>query len=518
MPQTPEWAKAQTSARRVLERWISSSIARNLEIPYHGIHDEGSFTASWDAFYFTTRDARIRDFLVWLRDGFADWTKDNLLHGYYPEGEVHHATEPFTHFIARFRTLLAGDPLTAHLLEDAAEHVGNWVPEIPAWYDWKAHCMKSWRIGTRVVKTTPPDDYEEPDSVRPAIIALAAYAVTGKERYLAFCCDYADKWAAALLETPLPRVRFLQSAEDLYNDRIVHQATGNLQLRLELVVASGLADWLMDLFYLTEKPTYAEASRVVMAGLVPVLADPRNSVAASLVAKYRRVTGDRSLDETIIASLGEPPRYDKAGIVLREDWTDSKETRKGKSMLLNKRIGHRFDQVRWADEEGQEVTEPTGAAWALAWQITGEERYAARAMFLAGERLRLALEKLHDGRDHGCGGNTVGAVASGHGRADRFGHVNSVWGPLVIGSSRVFSAEQPLVIYPFGLPDGVASLVNSAGHAGVEWFNTGEVARSVTWVDGSRPDATPRHVIIQPGERREAPLEKTFPISCAGAG
>jgi len=404
------------------------------------------------------------------------------------------------------------------MLEDAAEHLGNWVPEVPAWYDWKTHCMKSWRIGTRVVKTTPPDDYEEPDSVRPAIIALAAYAVTGKERYLAFCCDYADKWAAALLETPLPRVRFLKSAETSYNDRIVLQATGNLQLRLELVVASGLADWLMDLFHLTEKPTYAEALRVVVAGLVPVLADPRNSVAAALVAKYRRVTGDKSLDEAIVASLGDPPRYDQRGIVLRGDWTDPHETRKGRSMLLNMRIGHRFDQVRWADEEGQEITEPTGAAWALAWQITGEERYAARAMFLAGERLRLALEKLQDGRDHGCGGNTIGAVASGHGRADRFGHVNSVWGPLVIGSSRVFSADQPLVIYPSGLPDRVASLVNCAGNTGVKWFNTGEVASSVTWVDGSSPGATPQHLTIHPGEQREAPLGKMFPIARANAG
>jgi hypothetical protein len=508
----PDWARAQGHARKSLSDWISTSIERHSAVEYHGIHDEGSFTASWDAYYFTTQDARIRDFLVWLRDGFARWGSENLLHGYYAEGEVHHATEPFTHFIARFRTLAPDDPVTAKLLEDAAEHLGNWVPAIPEWYDWRTHSMRSWRIGTRVVKTTPPDDYEEPDSARPAIFALAAYATTGKERYLALCCDYADKWAAALLEKPLPRVRFLLSSEDSYNDRIAIQATGDLLLRLELVVASGMADWLLDLYHITEKPTYRDALEVVMGGLAQVVADPRNSICAALLGKYRRITGDTQFDTSILDGLGDPPLYDSGPLVLRDDWRDAHETRKGRSMILNKRIGHRFDQIRWGDADGNEIVEPTGSAWALAWQITGNPKYAARALFLAGERLRLAATKLDDGRDHGCGGNTTGAVASGHGRADRYGHVNAVWGPLVLGSTRVFSAEEPLLNYPNGLPYDLASLIRFAPEPAVEWINTGNAPVTFTWLDRSLGTPVEREITLAPGRRAEAGLGSALPL------
>jgi hypothetical protein len=213
-----------------------------------------------------------------------------------------------------------------------------------------------------------------------------------------------------------------------------------------------------------------------------------------------------------VRALSQPPPYDTAGYVLLER-QDEKEQR-GIGLIFNKFIGHRFDQVRWGvkGEDGvREVTEPTPAAWALAYHITGDVKYAARAMFLAAERLRIGRQSLDDGRDHGCGGYSVGALASGHGRADRFGDVNSVLGPLMLGSVRLFNAEQPLVEYPNGLPDDVATLISWEPEPRVRWRNESDAPLTFTWRDTSADGKAPRTESLAPGESKSAVLSGIMP-------
>ena len=512
MTDIPEWVSAQDHLRRELGRWIDDSIQRQSAETYHGIHDEGSFTFSWDAYYFMTRDERVRGFLTWLRDGFADWAAEELYHGYYAEGEVHHAAEPFTHFVARFRTLDPGNPIAAAMLDDVAEHTGNWAEGVPDWYDWDRHRFRSWHIGSRMVPTEPPDDYEEPDSIRPALITLAAYALTGRQRYLDFCNDYGDKWARALLEEPLPQVGFYHTDDpSRYPDQVSRDRS--LEQRMELVVASGMIDYFLDLYCVTGHDLYRAALERAVGALVGDVADPRNSVAPAYVAKYRRVTGDHQFDDAILRALGDPPPYDESGFDVLA--VDEKHERRRIGLIFNEHVGHRWDQVRWgartASGELSEVTEPNPAAWALAYQITGEQRLAARAMFVAGERIRVGRETLDDGRDHGCAGKTLGAVASGHGRADRFGDVNSVLGSTLLGSTRLFSAEQPIVVYPDGLPGDVATLVRFDGEPTVTWVNTGDVEARIRWRDGSASDAIESLVTVAPGETCSEPLTGVMP-------
>ena len=508
-----EWSDAHQRLRAQLGAWIRASLDRQRDVPYHGVHDEGSFTFSWDAYCFLTHDEPVRAFLTSLRDGFDAWGRENLHHGYYPEGEVHHGTEFFTHFLARFRTLDPGDPVAVRLLDDVAHHTGNWEPGVPDWYDWSEHRFVSWRIGSKRVPTTPPDDHEEPDSVRPAMIALAAYAATGEERYLDFCVDYGDKWARALVEEPLPRVAFWPSGEAAYDDTIRAQAEGDVALRMELVAASGMIDYLLDLIALTDSDLYRRALKRIVPALVDTVADPRNATSAAHLAKYRRVTGDTGFDDQIVRRLGRP--CEDGGELRILDVRDAPEKRR-KELIFNERIGHRFDQVRWgrADASGRacEVTEPSPAAWSLAYQITGDTSYAARAMDQAAGRLRLAAASLRDGRDHGCAGRSAGAVASGHGRADRYGDVNTVFGPLALGSLRLFSAEQPLVIYETGLPEQITTLVRFGPTPSVAWRNSGDDAARFAWRDGSKGAAGSQQVVaLAPGEMREAKLVAPMP-------
>jgi hypothetical protein len=515
MPKSPDITSAFQHLLVELGAWIDASIDRNRQVPYHGIHDEGSFTFSWDAYYFLTGKRHVREFLSWLRDGFAAWARENMRHGYYKQGEVHHGTEPFTHFVARFRTLEPGNDVARSLLGDVAHHTGNWVAEIPAWYDWRERRFVSWSLGSEEVPTDSPQDYEEPDSIRPAMITLAAYAMTGENRYLDFCVDYADKWAEALMEKPLPKVIFLHGPREAYDPQLLATAEGTLTDRTELVVASGMVDYLLDLLILTGRPLYREALDQIMPTLVDVVDDPRSSVAAGLLSKFRRITGDTSHDEAITAKLSVGALPDLANLELL-DLKDVQENRPNQGILRNRAIGHRYDQTRWGIRTNgtvSEITEPNPAAWVLLYEITGDETHAQRALFSAGERIRIAREQLKDGRDHGCAGNTIGAIASGHGRADRFGDVNTVLGPLCLGSMRLFSAEQPLVVYPDGIPESVISLVRWSPEPSITWTNTGEDAVTVRWRDASNPDGAATVARIPAGQTETAILSGSIPGS-----
>lgn len=514
----PTWTDAATHLRAELGAWIADAVRRHREIPYHGIHDEGSFTTSWDAYWFLTRDDGAHEFLTWLRDGFAAWADDNFVHGYYPEGEVHHGTEPFTHFVARFRTLDPTGTVATRLLDDAAEHTGNWVEGVPDWYDWDRHRFVSWHIGSQSVPTDPPDDYEEPDSIRPAMMALSAYVMTGRDRYLEFCIDYGNKWADALLEEPLPRVGFFHTDDRAAYPAQLFEERG-LEQRVELIVASGMVDYLLDLYLLTGTDRYRAAIERIVPTLVATVADPRNATSAAHLARYRRITGDRTYDAAIMRELPEAPAYNSTGFVLLERQDEKAKREIG--LIFNKHIGHRFDQVRWGvcDSDGiHEVTEPTPAAWALAYHITGDAQYAARAMYLAAERLRIGWQHLDDGREHGCGGYSVGALASGHGRADRFGDVNSVFGPLMLGSVRLFNAEQPLIEYPHGLPESVVTLVSWEPQPRVQWCNESDASVTFLWRDASADSETVCTETLSPGKSTSAVLSGSMPRYSVGQG
>ena len=89
---------------------------------------------SWWGYHQLFGDARVIEFGYMLRDGFAAWARENMTHGFYHTGEVHHQTEIFSCFLCRL-WLTEPDDLTAELIVDAAHHIGNWVEGLPAWYD-----------------------------------------------------------------------------------------------------------------------------------------------------------------------------------------------------------------------------------------------------------------------------------------------------------------------------------------------------------------------------------------------
>ena len=100
-------------------------------------------------------------------------------------------------------------------------------------------------------------------------------------------------------------------------------------------------------------------------------------------------------------------------------------------------MGKRADMIRWGyrwDGRYEETSCPPVSSLMLAYQVTGDRRFLARALSEARTRLSLARRCLGDGREHGCGGRSVSAVVRGHGRDSGAGEVTTLsipppWAP-----------------------------------------------------------------------------------------
>ena len=505
-PHRPHWADGFFAARDRTRAWIDRAIERHSAMPYQGGHDEGTFISSWFGFHQLFGARRVLDFARFLRDGFAKWSHENLLHGFYPRGEAHHQTEIFTFFLCRLWRV-APDDQTAGLIVDAAHHIGNWVDGFPEWYDWDEHRFLSWRIGTESIGGPQSRGYEVPDHFRLIQIALTAYDITGEQRYLDLSTAYADRWATAILEAPVdepPTV--LRSGEGGPSEDEVMSAVGahhhgdSPLERVEPHVPAGTVDVLLDLFALTGEDRYAEAARRLCEALLPALSDAYSNPPGALLSRYRAETGDTSLDDDAIQRMQDGIEETLVGLdgILRllertrvsgyalaagrlyasladnpfaahrlEPSADLYERLVGERPTIGRRaetpamaietlsrkpvggIGKRQDMVRWAWENELGGLRQTSAlpppTTMLAWQILGEQKYADSAMRTVADRIGLAASALRDGRTHGCAGSTVGAVASGHGRDGGYGNMTGAYFPLAAGMLRRLCQERPRV-------------------------------------------------------------------------
>jgi hypothetical protein len=505
-PQRPAWVDSFFAARDRMHQWIDRSVTRHSAVPYQGGHDEGTFISSWFGFHQLFGAPRALEFARFLRDGFARWSRENLLHGFYPEGEAHHQTEIFTFFLCRLWRV-APDDQTAELIVDAAHHIGNWVDGFPDWYDWDEHRFHSWRIGTESIGGEQSRGYEVPDHFRLVQIALTAHDITGEQRYLDLSSAWADRWAEAILDAPAdepPTV--LRSGEGGPDEDEVMRAVGahhhgdSPLERVEPHVPAGTVDVLLDLHSLTGEERYAEAARRICEALLPALSDPYSNPPGALLNRYRAETGDTSLDDDALARMQEGIEETLVGLdgMLRllertrvsgyalvagrlyasladnpfasdrlEASAELYERLVGERPATGRRvetpamvietlsrkpvagIGKRQDMVRWAWENELGSLRQTSAlpppSSMLAWQIRGDERFAEDALRAVADRVGLATGSLRDGRHHGCAGSTAGAVASGHGRDGGYGNVTGAYFPLAAGMLRRLCQEQPRV-------------------------------------------------------------------------
>lgn len=336
----PEWAALQFRLRELIAQ--SACMYREAyprpivgveETDSHGQHtmDGCTILLPYVVFARLTGDPEIRAWLYEWRDTYAELMRSNrngFYHGFPEEGEAHHHWEDHSRFLSRLWFLDSEEPLHRYVVEDAAEHIGNWSPDVPAWYDWNRHDFKSYWFGTKQVafrggmegsiwgdaQCTPPTGIYREALYRVAQTCLNAWFATGAERYLAWVRDFMDEY--------IRRLERLGGREDLVRTYASEgwplpehtnyfARNGWPQPANKFVYGRYVPALLTDLASITGDPKYAEAARRFFGFCFPEILDYwHQHYFYGFYHRYRLVTGDTTQDAAILQAIASATAKD----------------------------------------------------------------------------------------------------------------------------------------------------------------------------------------------------------------
>ncbi len=508
-----------TTLRNEMGRWLKQSMLLDPPGPNDGGEDEANYALAWFPHYLITGDATVLEHFDMLKAALLGWVKRDCLHGYEPKAEAHHGPEPFLLFLPRYIGLMPEDAEAVNLLTDAAEHIGNWVPEIPSWYDYDQDTFIGYNIGSRDVTNDEKNAYEMAEHFRFIHIAIAAYRVTGEERYQTWALRYGRKRAERLIAAPdpMPLIWTLEgegldeaAVNAKHLQRLVastHHIPGDPLAGIEVLLASGAIYALGDLYLLSGDEIFKTAAKRIVEPLVTSLSDPYNDPAAAALSYYRWIFEDTDFDGAIRAELEGLPDESPELLAL----IFPQETRRREPG-----VGKRSDMAYWGEwsDDGsvRPIQEPSTATLTLAYQVTGELVYAMRALRSAATRLNIARRVLRGGREHADMGGAVCSVAAGHGRNWGQGAVTACYGPLLLGTREVQSEVTQLLEVQQSNgrnhPPTLLSLVrpilgNREGNAEVVFYNGGDASLTFSWRLQADGEATWQTTTLDAGEMKQ---------------
>ena len=492
-----ECFKAYNTLRTKMGRWLKQSMLLDPPGPNNGGEDEANYALAWFPHYLITGDSTVLQHFDMLKEALSGWVERDCMHGYEPKAEAHHGPEPFLLFLPRYIGLKPDDNKAISLLTDAAEHIGNWVSEIPAWYDYDRDTFIGYNIGTEFVENDEKNAYELAEHFRFIHIALATYDVTGDKRYVEWALRYGRKRAERIINAPEPMPLLwdlngngLDEAE--VEERNLHRLTasshhipGDPLAGIENLLASGAIYALGDLYLLSGEDAFKSAAKRIVEPLVTSLTDPYNDPAAAALSYYRWTFNDICFDKTIAENLQELPATSPELLAL----VFPQETRRRELG-----VGKRSDMAYWGEwsDDGsvKPIREPSTATLTLAYQITGEVSYAVRALQNAAKRLNMAHRVLRGGREHADMGGAVCSVAAGHGRNWGQGAVTACYGPLLLGTREILGKVVPLINIktndgkchnPSALLTLVRPLIGEDNSVEVIFYNSSDSTLTFSW-------------------------------------
>lgn len=415
-----------------LEAWAEACIAELADAPPIDGHDQGTFTIAWAPLVERRGYRPALDFMKALRDGTAAHFADRGLwrHGYWRMADVHHGTEHFELFLATLWRLDPDDPETVRQMADAAEHLGNWVPDVPAWFDWDTGLFRSMHFGTDGVTDEPGGAVNLAPHLRCVTLCLLAHAMTGEQRYLDLARVHGGRWADAILvreELPVGlgergTVYSLAGGSEAAYRRFAGQAPPLRETvdRAENFLASDAVNVFLALDERTAEPRFRRAAERLVDVLATELCDPDAGPAAQAIRGFRNHTGSERWDHDVLEAVSHLEPYGFRGLSL------------ALPPPLDRRpsgIGKRADLPTWLEDGLPRRHNPI--LLGLAAELRRDERLATRAIDLARACFTLAVGALPSGRRHGCGARSVSAIARGHGRNNNAGVVTAVLAPLM---------------------------------------------------------------------------------------
>lgn len=509
--------EAAARLRCEMARWLEQSVRMDGPGRNRGGEDEANYALAFAAHCLVDGAEAVRARLDELLEALAGWVERDCHHGYEAEAEAHHGTEPFLLFLPRYLGLFPEEQRALGLLEDAAQHIGNWEDGVPPWYDWQRDVFYSYRIGTRVVGGDPRFDFELAEHFRFIHIALAAYRAGGNPRYAEWALRYGRARARRLVEAPDPLPVLwdlagrglgpdeLRTREEHVMAAANHHVPGDPLAGIENMLASGAVHALGDLYALEKDEVFRRAARRLVEPLVDCLLDPYADPAAAALMHYRQAFDDAGLDARLRRVLADMPAPETG------EWAMvfPQERRR-----VDPGVGRRNDMIfwgRWRGDGSVELSrEPSTAALALAYQLGGDSAHARRALETAATKLLMARRVLRGGREHTDMGGAVCSVAQGHGRNWGCGAVTGCYTALLLGARESMGRLEPLVeVRDAGgrraLPAEAVSLVRPpVGGAGeVRFYNGAAEPLRFEW----RPAGGTWHgVALEPGQEAHEAL------------
>lgn len=430
-----------------IQTWIQACIQAYAATAPTDVHDQATYTTGWEPYlkadYDQAMQASALAFMKQVRDDVCEHFTQNGMwhHGYWTMQEAHHGTEHFELFLGTLLRLDPTDAITKAQLLDAAEHIGNWVPAIPRWFDEETGQFRSMYLGTEEVRTERGMMLNIPDHLRFVNLCLIAHRVidlTGQtpSRYLDLATRYATQWAEAIVAREVLPVGLLPSGPvyDLMGEsekayRAFAGMAGHLDDnvdRTENLLASGAIQAFLTLWQYTERSDFRRAAERLLDILTTQLHDPDAGAAADAVRFYRRHTGDTRYDEAVRDVMHTLTPFE-----IRELGMDPDVHRRARPHG----IGKRTDMPIWYEDNVPRRHNPI--LLAVAAEIDADATpttagaLATCTLDLARTYFELALAVLPDGRHHGCAANTVSATARGHGRENHAGMITAVLAPLI---------------------------------------------------------------------------------------
>lgn len=329
----PEWARRQRELRQLLRRSIEKyrqaypkpSVGQTGEDAHSAtVLDSCTILLPYLAYARWSGEADVKAWLYEWRDAYVEVMRENrgiFFHGFPVEGEAHHQWEDQSRFLSRLWFLDRDDPVNAYAVDDAAEHIGNFSPEVPPWYDFARHDFISYWFGTKKVAyrggwdhpiwppatPTPPTGIYREALYRVAQVAFNAYFATGKERYLEWTIDFLGEYLRRLDEKGADEdlVRIF-AIEGWPAPRHTEFFTNNgwPEPSNRFIYGRYIPCLLTDLFALTGETRWADGARRFLEFCLPSgLSHWHQHYLFGLVQRYRQVTGDTQFDAAVLQAM-----------------------------------------------------------------------------------------------------------------------------------------------------------------------------------------------------------------------
>ncbi len=425
----PDAPAAQSTAALLgwFKAWLATSTRGNVGIPWHGIHDEGTYLTAWREYYLHTADPDVKSYALGMLAKADAWQKRHLVHGYWPKQEVHHGVEHFVIFLAWIHELDPAESLHARQLRDASANILDTGSKKLKWYDPATNRFTSLYLGTKRVDYTKNLNIAE--HLRLIRLAWLSLACGGNPALISIVKEYSHEWAsqvAAGAEIPLYLGEFTEAdptkrqANEIAFARDAQAFVGAAPkdltpaTRAEIHIANGTPGLFMALYAAMKDKIYLDAAERVVGTVIGQLASPYAHPIGELAWQLHRtgrLPGLKAALKPVEEGLGaiSGVGFD---IKLQQD------TKWRQSPYFNT-VGMRKDipaieAVRQGSGERVEI--PSPATLGLLYRVTKKPGYLRLAIDYTSTVLEAAQPLYPEGRQHGCSAGALHAFCIGHGR------------------------------------------------------------------------------------------------------